>query len=300
MTESDIISLGKFIYSAMDISPAQLGVTSRQINYWIDKKVTPFLEKQQEVPVSEKSTIKTTKWVRLNLAQAVWACIIKELLSFGIPIDDLAKLAENVWQKPREQKYADKVFQDHLNRKTNPLSEAGQQYIINSLKDEMHMEHFFRTVINPFTDMVKSAVIGERLPHAMVYVPEMIDYAFLMHDSELILKFGSVYIEHSIISIPIVPIISKVVAIDLYNQKKTLLYLSGIEREIRDIVVFKKPKNVVVAFENDQIKPITVTEDHMTQEELGRYILENKIAKGSKLLIDFRSQGNYKLTLMNK
>jgi hypothetical protein len=73
-----------------------------------------------------------------------------------------------------------------------------------------------------------------------------------------------------------------------------------LERQIRDIVVFKKPKIVEIAFEGDHIKPIVVTEEHKSKEQLARYILENRIAKGSKLLIDIRSQGNYKLTLIKK
>jgi hypothetical protein len=83
-------------------------------------------------------------------------------------------------------------------------------------------------------------------------------------------------------------------------SKTDLYYLNNIERQIRDIVVFKKPKEVVIAFENDSIKPITVTEQHKTREQLARYILENKIKKGSKLLIDIRSSGNYKITLIQK
>jgi hypothetical protein len=103
------------------------------------------------------------------------------------------------------------------------------------------------------------------------------------------------------ICIPLVPIMARVMASEFNDERKTdLYYLNNIERQIRDIVVFKKPKEVVIAFENDNIKPITVTEQHKTREKLARYILENKIKKGSKLLIDIRSSGNYKITLIQK
>ena len=97
-----------------------------------------------------------------------------------------------------------------------------------------------------------------------------------------------------------IPIISKILTIDFGNTKKELSYLTDIEKQIRDIVIFKKPKNVVIAFEENHIKPITITEEHKTRELLSQYILENKIAKGSKLLIDIRSQDNYILTLIKK
>lgn len=47
MRESDYIELGNLVYDDREIGPAQLGVTSRQINYWIDKALVPFVEKQQ-------------------------------------------------------------------------------------------------------------------------------------------------------------------------------------------------------------------------------------------------------------
>ena len=54
MNELEIIELGKTIYNERDISPAQLDVTSRQINYWIDKAVIPFVEKQQPNEIDYK------------------------------------------------------------------------------------------------------------------------------------------------------------------------------------------------------------------------------------------------------
>ena len=54
MKELEIIALGNNIYNESDISPAQLGVTSRQINYWIDKAVVPFVEKQQPKAAENK------------------------------------------------------------------------------------------------------------------------------------------------------------------------------------------------------------------------------------------------------
>jgi len=103
------------------------------------------------------------------------------------------------------------------------------------------------------------------------------------------------------ICIPLIPILARVMESEFSDERKTDLdYLNSIERQIRDIVVFKKPKEVVIAFENDSIIPITVTQQHKTREQLARYILENKIKKGSKLLIDIRSNGNYKITLIQK
>ena len=77
------------------------------------------------------------------------------------------------------------------------------------------------------------------------------------------------------------------------------MILKTLRKQIRDIVVFKRPKVVEIAFEDTQIKPIVVTEAHKSREQLSEYILRHKIAKGAKLLIDIRSQDNYKITLIN-
>jgi hypothetical protein len=300
--EQYIIELGQKVFDTNFINPSVLNITSRRINYWIDKKLMPFTERQ------ENSTKKTQydrkserKWVRLSLAQSVWAYILDELLSYKISLEKLEKLTENVWQKPREERYADKVFKYHIDKNPEGLSEKSLQELRSYLQDEMHMENYIRTIINPFTDAIKSAFTKRELPHSLLYAPESNSHAIHNGDQALILDLGSKFMQSTMICIPLVPIMARVMASEFNDERKTdLYYLNNIERQIRDIVVFKKPKEVVIAFENDSIKPITLTEQHKTREQLARYILENKIKKGSKLLIDIRSSGNYKITLIQK
>ena len=300
--EQYIIELGQKVFDTNFINPSVLNITSRRINYWIDKKLMPFTERQ------ENSTKKTQydrkserKWVRLSLAQSVWAYIIDELLSYKISLEKLEKLTENIWQKPRVERYADKVLKNHIDKNPVGLSEKSLQELISFLQDEMHMENYIRTIINPFTDAIKSAFTKRDLPHSLLYAPESNSHAIHNGDQALILDLGSKFMQSTMICIPLVPIMARVMASEFNDERKTdLYYLNNIERQIRDIVVFKKPKEVVIAFENDSIKPITVTEQHKTRERLARYILENKIKKGSKLLIDIRSSGNYKITLIQK
>ena len=209
MRESDYIELGNFVYDDREISPAQLGVTSRQINYWIDKALVPFVEKQQpkEVVLNKMDALiagendTKTKWIRLNLSQAVWVCIVKDLLSFGVSVEQLTELAKSVWQKPREDKYADTVFKFHINDKMSKLSEETINSLKNILADDVYMEHYYRTIINPFTDMIKSAFNRETLPHSMLYVPQTNDYEFITGGSELTLGLSSVYLQNPMISI---------------------------------------------------------------------------------------------------
>lgn len=300
--EQYIIELAQKVFDTNLINPSVLNITSRRINYWIDKKLMPFTERQEistkKMQYDRKSD---RKWVRLSLAQSVWAYIIDELLSYKISLEKLEKLTENVWQKPRVERYADKVLKDHIDKNPVGLSEKSLQELISFLQDEMHMENYIRTIINPFTDAIKSAFTKRELPHSLLYAPESNSHAIHYGGQALILDLGSKFMQSTMICIPLVPIMARVMASEFNDERKTdLYYLNNIERQIRDIVVFKKPKEVVIAFENDSIKPITVTEQHKTREKLARYILENKIKKGSKLLIDIRSSGNYKITLIQK
>jgi hypothetical protein len=304
MTIEEIKNLGNIIYDERDISPTQLGITSRKINYWLDNNLVPFVEKHQDVDTKEETTVlhKTitkTKWIRMNLSQATWVCIIDTLSSFGVSVERIAVLGKSIWHEPRVKKYADKVFKGHIKENKHQLPDNVIQSLKQIVADEYWMKDF-RKLINPFTDMLKSAILRESMPHTLLYVPETNDFDFLYGDANLTLKLSSVYMQHPMLSIPLMPILSKVLAVDFGNKKKELSYLSEIEKQIRDIVVFKKPKIVEIAFENQNIKPIIVTEQHKTREQLARYILEHKIAKGAKLLIEIRAQGNYKLTLLKK
>lgn len=300
--EQYIIELGQKVFDTNLINPSVLKITSRRINYWIDKKLMPFTERQENPTKKTQYDRKSErKWVRLSLAQSVWAYIIDELLSYKISLEKLEKLTENIWQKPRVERYADKVLKNHIDKNPVGLSEKSLQELISFLQDEMHMENYIRTIINPFTDAIKSAFTKRDLPHSLLYAPESNSHAIHSGDQALILDLGSKFMQSTMICIPLVPIMARVMASEFNDERKTdLYYLNNIERQIRDIVVFKKPKEVVIAFENDSIKPITVTEQHKTREKLARYILENKIKKGSKLLIDIRSSGNYKITLIQK
>ena len=310
MTTQTIEEIGNAVFEERNISPTRLQVSSKNINNWIRGKIVPFVPVQQaadslgnfklESYSSKKSTPKA-KWIRLNLAQAVWVSIVNELYNFKVSSDKLEDLAYQIWQRPREQKYADRVFQYHINDNPNNLPKHHIDKLRSQLKNEILMQKYFRTIINPFTDIVKSAFYRKELPHNFLYVPETNEYMFHYNPINLTLDLNSVYLQKPMVCIPIVPILSRILLLEFDNKKiKDLHYLSSVEKQIRDIVVFKKPKVVEIAFDKAHINPIVVTEDHKSREQLAEYIITNKIKIGSKLLIDIRSNDQYKITLIRK
>lgn len=311
MTKETIEEIGNAVFEERNISPTHLNVSSKNINNWIRGKLVPFVPVQQSqetgaqvAAIPSKANKKNTpkaKWIKLNLAQAVWVSIVNELYNFKVPLEKLEQLAYSVWQKPREEKFADKAFEYHIKVNPNNLYKHEIEKLKAHLKNEMLMEHYFRTIINPFTDIVKSAFYRNELPHNFLYVPETNDYMFHYKPLNLTLDLSSNYLQKPMVCIPIVPILSRILLQEFDDQKiKDLKYLSSVEKQIRDIVVFKRPKVVEIAFEEGNIKTIEVTEEHKNREELAEYILTNKIKKGSKLLIDIRSEDHYKITLIKK
>lgn len=296
MKEQDIINIGNLIYDEKQINPSKLGISSRQINYWIKEGLIPFITFNTKENQSNK-----TKWVRLNSAQAVWACIIQELFKLNVAKTSIISLTRQIWQEPRENKYADEVLKTHIESNPLNLSEENIEQLKNILSDELLMEHYFRTIINPYTDIIKSALREKQLPYSFVFVPETSEYLLRKNSNHLLDDLNSLYLNHTVISIPLLPILSKILNTEFNDKKKNDLdYLNNIEKQIRDIVVFKKPKVVHIAFDEEHIEPIEITESHKSREKLSQYILQNKIKKGSKLLIDIRSDDNYKITLIKK
>lgn len=299
MEEKELIHFGNILYEDRKIIPGKIGISSRQINYWIKEGLIPFVtwEANQAEEESNKN-----KWIRLNTVQAVWACLVQEMFNLNVSKEMVLKMSNEIWQKSRTEKYADKVFKRHIEKNPNHLSDDTIQKLKGILSDELLMEYYYRTIINPFTDIIKSAYHNRnKMPYTFFFVPATGYYELRDQENSLLENLCSLYQQHTVVSIPFVPILAKLINVELSDKKiKDLSYLNNIEKQIRDIVVFKKPKVVEIAFDNGDIKPITVTESHKSREKLAQYILENKIQKGSKLLIDIRNNDNYKITLIKK
>tara|TARA_B100001063_G_C16765272_1_gene558262 strand:+ start:407 stop:1336 length:930 start_codon:yes stop_codon:yes gene_type:complete len=307
LIRDNIVKTGFQVFQQQLISPSKLGVSSRQVNYWIENTLLPFASAQStmENPLAEEQLNSFSKpnhkWVRLNLAEAVWACIVKQLFQFKVPLVTIQDLTKKVWQTPREEKYADKVFNYHIKCNPYSLKEEDINMLKYHLADDDLMEHHFRTFINPFTDMVKNALYRSKIPYTMLYVPDTNDFEFYYGNKSLITDLSSAYVQKPMISIPIIPIIAKVLEVDYFNRKiKKLDYLTDIEKKVRDVVVFKRPKVVDIALGEQNINLVTVTEQHKNKEELSKYILFNKIEKGSTLMVKLRNNDHYVLTLIKQ
>ena len=93
----------------------------------------------------------------------------------------------------------------------------------------------------------------------------------------------------------------ELVGIEIGKSSTDLEYLSSIENQIRRVLFFDKPKLLEIELqENGSPKIIKITEEHKQPEELARFFLTNKLPLGSKIMIEPRPQGNYKITIKSK
>jgi len=279
-------NLGELLYQN-SILPKDIGVASRMVSYWKTKDLLPFF------PTDIK------KHGKMNATQAVWMLIIQELTDIGVSTARLQKLSHDVWKLPRKKKYAEDVISKTIRSKKSKLSRQDITELKAILENDKLMQRL-NLELNPFTDTLKSSLAIHEQPHYMIYAPLSGKHEFVCDSPETVINLNGKYAENPIICIPLLDKLSKVLSIEINSPKKDLGYLTAIQNQIRDIVIFKKPKSVVITSDENQIKPITITEKHIAEDELAEFFLRNKIPKGAKLLIEARAQNNYKLTLITK
>lgn len=282
MKKESLIELGKLLYE-MNILPTDLGITSRQVTYWKDRKIFPFLTKE--------------KRGSMNIPEALWLLIINELSNIGLDSKKLTRLSYDVWVKPYYEKYADQIFKKELTNNKD-LNNIDKDWLEHYLQNDFIMESTFRKEINPFTDSIKTCLINKGNIVSLLYCPKNEEFCFNFNNIELTSNLNNLFFGETLISVPIVPLLSKVVGVDMKESQNDLYYLTSLENQIRRIVHFDSPKLLEIVLEKDGGDKIyKITEGHKNPEELAKFFLNNKLPLGAKILIEPRAQGNYKITI---
>lgn len=282
LKKENLIELGKLL-SETSIVREDLGVSSRQVSYWKDRKIFPFLTK-------EKKGL-------MNIPEALWLLIINELSTIGVDTKKLTRLSYEVWVKPYYEKYADTLFKQEIaNNKS--LKKEEKDWLEHYLETEFIMDSVFRREINPFTTAIKTCLTNRGNVISLLYCPRKDEHCFNFNNMELTSNLNNIYYRESIISIPIIPLLNKLIGAEMKNSKNDLNYLTSLENQIRRIVFFDKPKLLEIVLEGEnKITSHKITEGHKNATELSNFFLTNKLPLGAKVLIEPRSQGNYKITI---
>ena len=266
--------------------PKYFGISPRMVTYWKSKVVLPFFD--------------TGKKGKMNVPQALWVCLIQELSTFGINTTKLAELAKMVWDEPREKGYFKSKLEKHI------AFLKKQNIVDSSLKDfefilnDSNLLHFHGMEINPFTDAVIDSILVDKKPMSFYYFPKTGEYHLRDGNKAITEKFLEMINDKAYMCIPLMPFIQQIVSVEFERVKKDVSYLTQIENQIREIIMFKSPKYIELLVDNDNIIPLIIREDHKKAKQLADFFLNNKLPKSARLLIEPRAQGNYKLTILTK
>ncbi len=274
------------IISKRYITTKHLNLTSRQVSYWKDKNILPFFEKSAHS--------------KMNIPMATWLYVVRELSSLGINSKKLADLAKEVWEKPIQDDFFKTKVEKHLNSKAGQQLDEQERSIFSGLiSSDTHLRTISQES-NPFTDSIVDSVLIDRNHASLYYFPKSQEHHISVLHVKETTKLIVLMESEPFICIPLSPFLKSVVSLELKMIDKDLLYLSEVEKQIRDIVLFKEPKNIIVTLGDQKIDLSTTREQHKKAEQLAAFFLENKLPKNAKLIIEPRSQDNYKLTIITK
>jgi len=281
MNREELKKMGNLISNKCFL-PKNLDITSRQINYWKERDIIPFFEKEKKG--------------FMDMTEALWLLIINELSNIGIDTKRLQKLSHDVWIKPFNEKYADVVFKKILAEKK--LDKFDSETLEHFLGIEPIMISLFRKEINPFTDTFKTCLVSNRNLVSLIYCPKTEEHYFNFNNVGLTSDLNNLYFGETLITIPLLPFMSKLVGIEIDKSNLDLEYLSSVENQIRRVLFFDRPKFLeIIVQEDGNSKIYKITEEHKKAEELAKFFLTNKLPLGSKILIEPRAQGNYKIVI---
>jgi hypothetical protein len=282
MKRNNYIKLGAILNDKF-ILASDIGLTARQVSFWKLKQIVPFLVKDQKG--------------FLNIPEILWLLIVNELAEIGVDTKRIAKLSSDIWIKPFQEQYADKVLKREL-LINSELNESDKNWIKHYLGFEPIMETLFRKEINPFTDAIKTCLIEKSNLISLIFCPGTGEHFFNLNSVSLTSDLNNLCYGKTLITIPLVPLLEKIVGFQIEKRESDLEYLSSLENQLRRVLFFDRPKLLEIELDNKgEIKVFKITEQHKKAEELAKFFLNNTLPLGSKILIEPRAQGNFKVTI---
>ena len=283
MKKNDYIRLGEILSDKFILASDIDGLSARQVSFWKSKQIVPFLVKDQKG--------------FLNIPEVLWLLIVNELAEIGLDTKRIATLASDIWEKPLKEKYADKVLEREL-ATNKELDELDKNWIKHFLGFEPIMNTVFRKDINPFTEAIKTCLFEKSNLISLIYCPKTGEHFFNINSVSLTSDLNNLCFRKTLISIPLVPLLEKIVGFQIQKREADLDYLSSLENQLRRVLFFDRPKLLEIELEKEgDVKVFTITEQHKKAEELAKFFLNNKLPLGAKILIETRAQDNFKVTI---
>lgn len=269
------------------VLPKHFGFSTRMVSYWKSKKVLPFFQKDQHG--------------RMNVPQAVWLHLVNELSEVGISTKCLSKLAYSIWQQPIEDGFFDRKLNSAIReeqKKKTPNHQRVEGF--NQILNDSLLQSSLAQEQNPFIDAVVDSLLVSHKPISFYYLPKQSEW-FISDGIKALTEKCLAYITNqTYICVPLMPFMSQIVSVDFDLVDQDIPYLNAVENKLRNIVKTRSPKFIEIVIDNNRLQPLIIREEHKSAEAFAKFILNNKFPKTGKIVVEKRSQDNYKLTILTK
>ena len=270
------------------VLPKHFDISNRMVTYWKQNAILPFFKKG--------------KHARMNIPQAVWLCLIHELSQVGVPTQQLAQLAQTIWQAPIEEGHFDKKLDWAINeekRKGN-ATDAKRLEGLHQIKADPRLKLTLAQEHNPMVDAIIDNIMTNRKPLSFYYFPKSNKFEIKEPLQPLTEHIIALVNTQTYLCVPLLPFIKAIVEVEFKLLDKDFSYLSDIENQIKALIKHRAPKFIDVVVNNEHLKPLVIREQHKSAEAFSNFILNNKFPKKGKIVVEKRAQGNYKLTIITK
>ena len=264
------------------ITPKDMGVPSRKVNYWKSQSLLPHVVEG--------------KHLKMNIYQAMWFRVVDKLTEFGVSSDSIFKLGKTVWSGPS-------TFGENVRREVeDPHSKLRpeQKAQLLSLTNDPVGRIALDQEQNAFTDGLAS-LFGSK-PRCMDfnYFPKSNSWAFTGTVLSTAADQHEIFEDEPRIVIPLATKFNELIAKELMATGACNSQIDENLSELLDIVYRKKPQYVDVVIHGETKEFVCVYETSKTLEEIIGYVSKNDLPKGASLVMTKRNASHYKFQIITK
>lgn len=268
-------------FEVCNITPRDMGVTSRKVNYWKEQGLLPY--------------VIDGKHLKMNIFQASWFHIVSKLSGLGISSDALKELGMEVWVR---RSLFDQQVNAELSDPHSKLSKTDKEGLKSIQRDPIARIDIDRSVTQ-FTCDIARLFKGGLSRLDFNYFPESNDWEFTGNVLEFNREQPNRNEEPRIV-IPLATIFYQLIAIELVNEGTCNPLLDESLSQLLDVVYRKKPKYVDVVIHGSTREFVSVHESTKSIEEIIRYVQQNDLSKGSSLVMTRRNANQYTFQIITK
>ena len=255
-------------FESHHITPKDLGISSRQVNYWKQSIALPYFQNE--------------KHLKMNVYQGLWLEILHSLTKMGISTKRLNALSRKVWLEPRESDYYRNLVRAELDHPTSSIQEKDQFHRI--LEDTLLLETM-ASEITPFTVGISQLIRTSISLFQFNYFPQSGEWCFsgAIVDPE---ERGTQRMSREpYVVVPLARLFNDLVSIEIIKSEGDTQLMDIELVEALNLIHQKKPRYVVAAIEGHHQEFQFVYHDTRTLSELIAFLKSNDLKKGSRVLL---------------